>query len=1267
MKRQNSKASELFHLMFDLAQSTINENIIDVFVATIKEIWPDIIVSYRKTKSDKEVNNIEISASDSNYGYLIIDNSTNFENNDLNLLHKAVAMLAVILKKNEHEKLLADVIMQIQKLAGEKIQVIKEEEEKFRNAFEYSIVGKSITTIDGKMKTNQAFCQLLGYSEDELSLLKWYDITHKDDIESTRKVIGEIISGEKNSARWEKRYIHKTGNVIWVDISKTLQRDDKGNPLYFIISINDITERKRVELALLENEKKLSDAQEMAHLGFWNWDIKTGDVEWSDEVFRIFCLDPDGFTPHIESILALSPWPDDHKRDIELINRAVENHNPGSYEQKFLRPDGSIGYYYSTFQGKFDENDNLLSIIGTVLDITERKQAEESLINSEDRFRSIFENMASGCCFDKVIYKDGVAVDYRIMNVNPAYSRILGFSREEVIGKLASEIYKTDVIPFFDIYARVAETGVPESFESYFAPAGIYLYVTSSRPSPGMFSNVFSDISDRKKSEDTIFQSKKDWEDSFDSITDMITIHDQDYNIIRANKAGMALLKLPAIEKHLKLKCFSFYHGTDNPPAGCPSCDCIKSGVPGVFELFEPHLDRYLEIRAIPRFDSVNQQVGMIHIVRDISERKKAEEVLRKTNDYLESLFNYSNVPIIVWDASLHITRFNKAFEELSGYNTVDVIGKKVNILFPKNKIDSTLELIKNTAIGARLETVEIEILRKNGEIRIVLWNSANILDNSQKEIIATIAQGNDITVRKQAEEALRESEERYIAISEYSNNAVCIVDENARIEWVSPQMTVISGYSAQQILDSESFVSFLAPESIEFVVSNFKKMLLGEPYEHHYEFLFIHSNGEKRLCEKYMMHFYDKHGKIKLIISMTDITERNLAEIELKKSKEKAETSDRLKSAFLANMSHEIRTPLNAIVGFSGLLSNPDLSSVKRSKYAGIIQSRSDDLLYIINDILEISRIESGNEVVTKEQFEVNAIIDELEVDYKLKIRKINKSNLMLFSEKPLSDGQSEIFTDKQLVKRVFSNLIDNAIKFTGSGSIRFGYKSPENNTLTCFVSDTGIGISAENMEVIFEPFRQAEISDKKKLYGGTGLGLSICKGSLDLLDGKIWVESKPEEGAVFYFTLPFGQATEPKTECLFEFERKPGENTFEWAGKKLLIVEDEVTNMEFLNIILQPTRAELVCAVNGQNVRDLYDNLNTFDMVLLDIRLPDANGWDIAMEIKKIRPNLPVIVQTAYAMESDRIRSKEINCNDYISKPINRELLLKKISNFI
>jgi PAS domain S-box-containing protein len=256
MNDQKAKALDLFLLMFNLSQLTVEEKIVGVFVEALKEIWSDTSVSYHPSKTDDEYNVIEIAISNSHYGFIKFDALTDLKIDEQDLLHNAVAMLAVILKKNEQDKLLADDKLHLQKLVDEKVNIIKKSEENFRNVFEHSVVGISMTTIDGKLKTNKAFSRILGYSEAELSKLRWQEITHSDDIERSQEIISSIITGEKASARWEKRYIHKNGNIVWADISTSLQQDNEDEPLYFITSIDDITERKKTEAALRESEER---------------------------------------------------------------------------------------------------------------------------------------------------------------------------------------------------------------------------------------------------------------------------------------------------------------------------------------------------------------------------------------------------------------------------------------------------------------------------------------------------------------------------------------------------------------------------------------------------------------------------------------------------------------------------------------------------------------------------------------------------------------------------------------------------------------------------------------------------------------------------------------------------------------------------------------------------------------------------------------------------------------------------------------------------
>ena len=378
--------------------------------------------------------------------------------------------------------------------------------------------------------------------------------------------------------------------------------------------------------------------------------------------------------------------------------------------------------------------------------------------------------------------------------------------------------------------------------------------------------------------------------------------------------------------------------------------------------------------------------------------------------------------------------------------------------------------------------------------------------------------------------------------------------------------------------------------------------------------------------------------------------------------AKNKAERSDRLKSVFLANMSHEIRTPMNAIVGFAGLLSDPDISEENRKRFSGIIQSRSDDLMHIISDLLEISRIESGNATTIKQKVSPASLLKEMEVIFNQKLERIGKTNLRLIAEKVQDPDDPIMATDGYILKQVLSNLIDNAVKYTASGYVKFGYKAPENGFLTFYVSDTGIGISPENQEIIFEHFRQAETEDQQK-YGGTGLGLSICKGSLALLGGRIWVESEPGKGSTFYFTLPF----EPVLEKSPRQEDHNNNPVYELSGKKILIVEDEETNMDFLQIILARTNARLTVVYSGTQLRAFYDKLDCFDLVLLDIRLPDANGWELARELKAIRPEIKIIIQTAYAMSADRKKSDEVGCDGYISKPIRKNELYQLLAKHL
>lgn len=298
----------------------------------------------------------------------------------------------------------------------------------FEKIFDNSPIGIALTTPHLRfISVNPAWISMTGYTEEELLQQTVRDITHPDHVSGDLEQMGQLAAGAIPFYRTEKRYIRKDGSTLWGRLMVTPLRDTSGELVYFLAQIEDITVYHGAEQEIREVNRKLKEAQELAHLGFWNWDISTGTVEWSDEVYRIFGLSPKTFTPQIDSILALSPWPEDHERDKELIRRATQSHTPGSYEQRFLRPDGSVGYYYSSFEGRFDRSGNLTRIIGTVLDITGQKRADEALRESELRFRTLVNQMPVAIAITK---KTESGED--ILYLNEQFTEMTGYAMEGI-------------------------------------------------------------------------------------------------------------------------------------------------------------------------------------------------------------------------------------------------------------------------------------------------------------------------------------------------------------------------------------------------------------------------------------------------------------------------------------------------------------------------------------------------------------------------------------------------------------------------------------------------------------------------------------------------------------------------------------------------------------------------------------------------------------------------------------------------------------------
>ncbi len=380
----------------------------------------------------------------------------------------------------------------------------------------------------------------------------------------------------------------------------------------------------------------------------------------------------------------------------------------------------------------------------------------------------------------------------------------------------------------------------------------------------------------------------------------------------------------------------------------------------------------------------------------------------------------------------------------------------------------------------------------------------------------------------------------------------------------------------------------------------------------------------------------------------------------ELLEAKERAEQSDKLKSAFLANMSHEIRTPMNGILGFAQLLRQSDDPEEQRD-FLDIIDENGQHLLSLINDIIDLSKIEIGMLRLNPSEFGINELFDEV-YDVFCNEDKIRDKRLKLTLRKELKNGEDIIFADRTRLKQIIMNLVGNAIKFTHEGFVELGY-SVLDDELLFFVQDTGIGVEREKQAVIFDRFMQVTVNHHPT-HHGSGLGLAISKAFVNLMGGEIWVDSTPGEGSVFYFTLPFQKGSKSEYKSNMEGDN---EMEYNWQDKVILIAEDVTTNYLLIKTALKKTGVTTVWVKNGQEAVDIFKERDDIDLVLMDLRMPVKDGYAATREIRKQYPDLPVIAQTSYALVEDRQLSIDAGCSDYIAKPFNLEELLRKIASFL
>lgn len=550
------------------------------------------------------------------------------------------------------------------------------------------------------------------------------------------------------------------------------------------------------------------------------------------------------------------------------------------------------------------------------------------------------------------------------------------------------------------------------------------------------------------------------------------------------------------------------------------------------------------------------------------------------------------------------------------------------------------LSLVKNG------EPYDVEFqIKKAGTGEILSIRSVAAYDSANQIVFGTIQ---DITEFRKQEGMLREKDVVFKSLMEFSPIYIFFKDHNIRALHLSRNYEKMVGLPLNQILGKSMFELFPSNLAKGMVEDDKRVLAEGKLVEVEEEL-----NGRYYSTIKFPIKL---EGMEPMLAGFTlDITDKKKAEQALLLALERAEKSDKLKDAFLQNMSHEIRTPLNAIVGFSELLTDTTVTPDKLQNYSSIIINSSNQLLSIVNDILTVARIQTGQEVANFTQVNINKLCQSLQYIFN---SKASEKGLALSVSYSLSNGKAEIFTDATKLNQILSNLISNSMRFTHSGSIDFGYIY-KGEFVEFYVKDTGIGIKPEHQEFIFERFAQADASINKK-YGGTGLGLSICKAYVQLLGGKIWVNSTFGQGAAFYFTIPYREVIHIDNE-----NQEKVKKSFD-RHRTILIAEDEEYNYQLIAEILSDKNVALLYARNGFEAVELCKRNPKIDIVLMDIKMPEMDGLTAMQIIKGLRPDLPVIAQTAYVLTDEKDQLLTCGFTDYITKPIRKEELLAKINKY-
>ena len=1156
---------------------------------------------------------------------------------------------------------------------------------KYQTILQTAIEGFWLVDTQGKiLEVNDAYCTMSGYTKKELLTMTINELDLIESINETKDRIKKIIEDGKDS--FETIHKRKDGSHFNVELNVKYHEIDGG---IFVVFLQDVTQKKAIEKSNIESKAFLNTMIELAPDPVFHCDKKGNFLLTNEKTGELTEYSKDELlNMNIKELFS-----DSEINKTPLRIDLLEKGEIVTTEREILTRNGKT--IIVEINSRFMPDGTCQS---TLRDISEHKRMLEALSESEQYLKETQEISQLGTFNVDLVgqWWTSSEIHDTIYGIPSTFDRTLN----GWLSLIHLDWQKPMIEYFKDVLSKQKQYNIEYKIVRQNDQQERWVHCIANikynkNKQPIELVGTIRDITESKFAQKVLLESEKQLERAekvakignwkLNLLTNYVYSSEGARIIYGVDKNGSSLEEVQ-----------DFVLPQYRTMLSNALSDLINHDKPYnvEFKICRKIDGKIIDIHSIAELD--REKNMLFGVVYDITERKLAEETIKNTKILLEKTIEQSPVPmILVSMPNAEIQIINKASIEFFGaYDESLYLNKSLYELNPSWKdydkygnesLLKDLPIIRSLS-GEMIYNEEHSILREDGTLCYELVSSYPIYDDLGN-IFAAYLIIIDITERKKVEFALKESREKFIKIFDRAPVLIAIstIEDGTYLD-VNRYSLDFLGYNREDVINYKyTEIAWLDSDSITQLVKNITQFGRIDGLE----LPFIKKDGTKVWGLVNGEIIIIENQKCLLTIT-TDITERKRIESllkvkneefeiqneeylqlneeltqtneELYYAKEKAEESDRLKLAFLANMSHEIRTPMNGILGFTELLKAPDLTSDTRQTYIEIIEKSGARMLNIINDIISISKVESGQMEIFITETDINEQIDFIYSFFKL---EIEQKGLQFTATKTLQGSDTILYTDKEKVYAVLTNLVKNAIKFTTAGSIDIGYEK-KGLYIEFYVKDSGVGIPIEQTDIIFERFRQgSELLTRD--YEGAGLGLSISKAYIEMLGGRIWLESVKGQGSTFYFSIPRTRDSHTFEE-IYEDRIVENESVKSKISKGLtiLVAEDDKSSEMLLTIALEPIANKVIVVRNGLDAVNVCKNIKGIDLVLMDHKMPVMDGYEATNQIRQFNKDIIIIAQTAYALPGDKEKALEAGCNDYISKPFNHKILNEMILKY-